>query len=315
MSNTVPTPENPGAFNWFLICFLGVIWGSAFMSISVALQEYPPFTLAALRVFFGAIVLCIMGVIMGQPITRIHQTAGLPGWGYSAIIGFITVTAPFLLLCWGIQYVPSAFAGVAMGAIPLIILPLAYIFSPDEGIGPRRIIGVVLGFAGLALLLGKGALETTSAQTFWGQLACLAAAACYAVGSIITRRAPRIPPVAFASGTLAVGAAMLIPFAIIAEGMPRLSWSFETLTVFYLAALPTGLAAAIRVIVVQSAGSVFMSLTSYQVPIWSAVFGIVLLGEALSAQLFIALALILLGIGISQWRSLVLVAQSIRSKK
>lgn len=292
-----PSPESLGAFNWLLIIALGVIWGSAFMSVAIALTGYPPIWTAALRVSIGALAIVAAGGVLGQPLSAIARTPR--GWHYTIAIGLITATIPMLLLTWGIQHVPSAFAGIAMGAVPLLILPLAFVFSPDEGIGPRRIAGVTLGFVGLAILVGPGAFGTGHALA---QLACVGAACCYAIGSITTRRAPKMPPLAFAGGTLLVGSLAMLPLAWAIEGPPALAPLRPTLALIYLGLFPTGLAALIRLRVITTAGSVFMSQTSYMVPIWSAVFGVALMGETLPPSIFAALALILTGIAISQSR-------------
>lgn len=272
------------------------------MLVSVSLQGYGPWTVAAGRTLLGGAVLWGIGVALGQGLNTIPSRRG---WGFAIAIGLGAIALPFSLLSWGQQFVPSAFAGVAMGAVPLLVLPLVAIFSPDEGIGPRRVIGLVLGFIGLAILLGKEAVSPSgTALEGAGRLACLGAAACYACGSVTTRRAPTMPPLAFATACLLVAAIVLVPIALFAEGVPTAFPAGPTTSLILAALLPTAAATVIRVRVITTAGSLFMSLTSYQVPIWSVIFGVVLLGEALPPQLFVALALILLGIGVSQSRAI-----------
>ena len=299
---STPTPENPGLFNWFLICSLGLIWGGAFMSVRLSLDGFPPATVAAGRSAIGAIALCVLGQFFGQGLSKIPS---LKAWGFAGIIGAGAVALPTFILSWGQQFVPSAFAGVAMGAVPLIVLPLAYFFSPEEGIGPRRILGMMLGFIGLIILVGPGATTSTGSEyETLGRIACLSAAAFYAMGSITTRRAPKMPPVAFAAATLTVAAIILVPIALINDGIPTEFPKGPTIALVYAALMPTALAAIIRVQVITTAGSVFMSLTSYQVPIWAVILGVTFMGESLPPQLFIALAIILSGIALSQSRAL-----------
>ena len=300
---STPSPENPGLLNWLLVLALGVIWGGAFMSVRLSLDGFGPWSVAAWRTGIGGITLAVIGAALGQ---GIHKIPSRRAWAFAAIIGAGAVALPFGMLSWGQQFIPSAFAGVAMGAVPLLVLPLVYLFSKDEGIGPRRIIGMVLGFVGLFILVGPGAAASTGHANEWlGRLACLAAAGCYASGSVITRRAPKMPPISFATASLLVAAMILIPIAALTEGWPDAFPAKPTAALFYAALLPTALAAVIRVRVITTAGSLFMSLTSYQVPIWSVVFGVSFMGEALPPQLFFALAIILTGIAISQSRALV----------
>ncbi len=291
------SPTSPGALNWALILILGVIWGSAFMGVSLALEGMGPWWVTAGRTSLGALALLLIGRLMGQGLGTIGDRRA---WGFVVAIGLGAIALPFSLLSWGLTQVPSAFAGVAMGAVPLLVLPLVAIFSPEEGIGPRRIIGIVLGFGGLALLVGDGAFADGS---MGGRAACIGAAMCYAVGSILTRRAPRMPPVALAAGTLCVAAIALIPLAFSAEGAPSFAAPGPILALCYVALFPTAIASVIRVRVITTAGSLFMSLTSYMVPVWAVIFGIMLLGEDLPPQLFYALALILSGIALSQSRA------------
>jgi len=302
---TNPTPQNPGLLNWLLILLLGIIWGGAFMSVRIALDGFPPLTVAALRVAIAAMCLAAIGPFFGQGLQKVTHTADRAGWTFATLIGLGAVSAPLTLLSYGQQYVPSALAGVAMGAVPLLVLPLVYVFSPEEGIGPRRILGVCLGFLGLCILIGPSALSAeTSIASFWGGAACITAACGYAIGSVVTRRAPKMPPIAFATATLCVASIILVPIAFWVDGFPAAWPARPTQALLFAALFPTALAAVIRVRVITTAGSLFMSLTSYQVPVWSVIFGVTLMGEQLPPQLFIALALILTGIGINQSRSL-----------
>ncbi len=300
-----PTPENPGLLNWGLIIFLGMIWGAAFMAQSIALDGFGPLSLAAYRTAIGGAALWLIAAAMGQGLGQISQVAGRQGWLFSVWIGIASFALPFVLLSWGLQHVPSAFAGITMGMLPLLVLPLVAIFSPEEGIGPRRIAGVTLGFIGLVILIGPEALTAEgSDKALWGRLACIGAACCYAVGSVSTRRAPKMPPVAFAAVTLVVAAALLLPIALWREGLPKDLHLGPVLALLYVALLPTAIANVIRVRVITTAGSLFMTMTNYMVPVWAVVFGTTLLGEQLPPQTYVALALILSGIAISQSRSI-----------
>jgi len=308
-----PSPENPGLFNWLLILLLGLVWGGAFMLVRLSLDGFGPWSVAAWRTGLGGITLAVIGAVLGQ---GIHKIPSLRAWGFAGAIGAGAVALPFVLLSWGQQFIPSAFAGVAMGAVPLLVLPLVYVFSKDEGIGPRRVMGMILGFVGLFILVGPGATATTGHENEGlGRLACLAAAGCYASGSVITRHAPKMPPIAFATATLLVAATLLIPIALITEGWPPSFPAQPTAALVCAAMLPTALAAVIRVRVITTAGSLFMSLTSYQVPVWAVILGVGFLGESLPPQLFLALTIILAGIGLSQSRALkTMIAQMRRSR-
>jgi drug/metabolite transporter (DMT)-like permease len=224
-------------------------------------------------------------------------------WPYLAGIGLLSTALPFFLLSWGQQYVPSAFAGISMAALPLFVLPLAHVFV-DEPLTVRRSLGVVVGFIGAAVLIGPGVFNASGDMAAWGQLACLGAAMSYAVAAILTRRCPPIDPVALSTLTLVVGSVVLIPLMLAIEGVPGWAGRTTGLAILFLGLMPTALAALLRVQVIRSAGPVFMTLVNYQVPLWSMVFGALVLAEALPWRFFVALGLILTGLALSQWGAL-----------
>ncbi len=295
---TEPSPQAPGALNWALILGLGVVWGTAFMGVEVSLREFSPLTVAAARTALGALILAVVGPVLGQGLSTLPSRRA---WIFAILLGVFAAAVPFSLLSWGQQHVPSAFAGVTMGAVPLLTLLLVMQFSPDEGVGPRRILGVALGFVGLVILVGPGAFGAGSDLVALGRLACAASAACYAVANVLTRRAPQMPPVAMATVALLTAATLLTPLALIVEGVPTVQMDAALAALIWVALGPTAMAALVQVRVIQSAGSLFLSQVSYMVPVWSVIFGIAILGETLPRELFIALALILAGIGLSQW--------------
>jgi drug/metabolite transporter (DMT)-like permease len=297
-----PTPENPGLKNWLSIIVLGVIWGGAFLSSKIALGGIGVWWVAAGRVSIAALALIVLSSVMGQGIHRIRD---LRSWLFVGAFGFIATASAMALLSWGQQHVSSAFAGVTMGAIPLLILPLAALFSKDEGTGPRRIAGFCLGFVGLLVLVGPKAFTSTGADLeTYGRLACFGTALLYSIGSIITRRSPQMPPLAFSAAALLVGSVFLLPLAFWFEGAPPPLNNTAGYALLYAALVPTAIGAVMRVNIIRSAGSVFMSLTSYMVPVWAVIFGMLILDEAITQTMAIGMILILIGIALSQSRAL-----------
>ena len=112
-----------------------------------------------------------------------------------------------------------------------------------------------------------------------GRLVCVTATLCYGIGSILTRRAPAMPPLALAGGMLLVATAILAPLALIFEGLPDVAVSRATLALVFVGLLPTGIAFYLRIRIIQSAGMIFMSLVAYIVPVWAVIFGISLMGD------------------------------------
>ena len=290
---------HPTLANWLSIAALGLIWGGTFMVVSIALEGYGPVTVACARTTLGALALLGLMRAMRRPL----PTGGIRAWGYLAAIGVMSTALPFFLLSWGQQHVPSAFAGISMAAMPLFVLPLAHVFS-DEPMHLRRVVGVSTGFVGAAVLIGPGLRAIGSDVSVLGQLACIGAALSYSVASVLTRRCPPIDPVTLSALSLCAGAAVMVPLMLAVEGVPGWAGPRAGLAIVFLGLVPTALAALIRVQVIRSAGSVFMTLVNYQVPLWSMLFGTVILAEVLPTRFFAALALILAGLAISQWNSL-----------
>lgn len=291
--------QNPTIWNWLSIATLGLIWGATFMVVAIALEGYGPLTVAGARTTLGAVALLILMVLLRRPMPVFNARM----WKYLTVIGVLNTALPFALLSWGQQYVPSAFAGISMAVLPLFVLPLAHVFT-DEKMHLRNTLGVVLGFIGAIVLVGPGVLRLGTGWEPLGQLACIAASVSYAVSSIMTRRCPPIDPIVMAALLLAVGSVALIPPMLWFEGVPAMGAARPTIAIIVLGLIPTALAALIRVATIRSAGAIFMTLVNYQVPLWSMVFGVLVLSEILPLRFFAALALIMTGLAISQWSNL-----------
>ena len=292
-------PERMGKY-WAMIATLGLVWGGTFPLIKVALEGITPFWLAAGRIGFAAALLCAVWAWRGGGLFKEHTN-----WPAVMIIGLASTALPFMLINWGQQHVSAGFTGLSMAAIPLFVLPLAHVFVPGERMTLRRTIGFGIGFVGVALLIGGKAFESSNSELeLLGRFACLSAAACYAVSSILTRRLPPVDPVGLAAILLVIGSFIILPTAWAIEGPPTLPDGRTLAIIAFLGLIPTAAANFLRVIVVREAGPTFMTLTNYQVPVWAVVIGAIFLDEALPGSMLLAMALILSGLCISQWGAL-----------
>lgn len=291
------------ARSWLMVALLGFTWGGTFLVTEVALEGITPFWLAAGRITFAA---CLMAAIWATIGFRLFETqATRADWTAATFIGAFSSAVPFMLLAWGQQFVTSGFAGVSMAAVALIVLPLAHFFVPGERLTWRKTLGFLIGFVGVCVLIGAQAFETTGASMEpAGRAACLGAASCYAVSSILMRRLPPVDPIGLATVLLLIGATLVVPMASIVEGPPPLPDTQTILVVIALGLIPTAAANLLRVLVIRTAGPVFMTLTNYQVPVWSVVLGALLLNEPLPPSLLWAMCLILAGVALSQYGAL-----------
>lgn len=297
-AHTTDTPVSQPTFgNYASVMALGLIWGGTFMVVSIALQGYGPVTVATARTTLGAFALLSLVVVMGR---------AMPTWSpllafYVVVLGILTTAAPFMLLSWGQQYVPSAFAGLSMAVLPLFVLPLAHYFVPGDRLTLRKAGGFGLGLFGAMVLLGPGITAAGGGDlAALGRIACIAATVCYATGSILTRRCPPIDGMWLSALTLVVGAVILLPAMLLTEGVPGAADPLVMGAIVFLGLIPTAFAALLRVQVIRSAGPSFMTLVNYQVPVWSMVFGALVLSEVLPGRFFVALALIACGLAVSQ---------------
>lgn len=306
MSTPLRPPEAT-AKSWIMIAILGVIWGSSFMAVTIAIKGFGPLTVAALRITIGAVVLFALTRGMGIKLPEFVGRSGRMVWLAALGFGFCSMALPFFLLSWGQHYVSSGFAGVTMAAVPLLVLPLAHFLVPGDHITVPKAIGFVIGFAGVVVLIGLSAFDNPGANSTLeplARLACLGASVGYAFGGIITRLAPKVDPIAFATSATILGALMISPIALAVEGLPVMPETLPLIAVIFLGIVPTAMANLILVAVIRSAGPSFLSLVNYQVPIWSVIFGALFLAETLPPSTFYALALILGGVGLSQIKTL-----------
>ena len=294
--------QKPGLTNWLRVVALSVIWGASFINVKLALTGFGPFTIAALRICIAAIALYMIARAMGLVLPRTRRI-----WAYAIGFGFFSNALPFCLLGFGQSHVASGFAGISMGAVPLFTMLLAQKFIPGERMSLPRILGLTLGIGGVITLIGPRAFASTGADLEnLARLACIGSTLSYAVGSIIARLCPPVPMAAFSAAALLAATVMIVPTALLVEGLPVLAGNLKPLlSVLYLGLLPTALATLLMVQVINSAGPTFLTQANYQVPVWSVIFGTVILHERLPAQFLVALGLILAGLLISNapvWR-------------
>ncbi|TVP70853.1 MAG: DMT family transporter [Rhodobacteraceae bacterium] len=286
----MPSPPTPA--NWIGLIALGLIWGASFLGVAVALEGVSPVWIATSRIVIGALTLWAISMVMGVRLQLSPQLLLFAGG-----MAILSNALPFFLLGWSQQHVTSGFAGITMAAIPLFVLGLAHLLVAGEGLTRPKALGFALGLIGVGVLIGPGLMASTGSEfETWARLGCLSAALCYALGSIVTRRCPEVHPVAFGVLALAIASAVMLPIALIVDGVPPLPAIRPALAVLYLGLLPTGYATLLLVSIIRSAGPSFLSQVNYHVPVWSVLLGVVVLGEDLPGRFILALAIILAGL-------------------
>lgn len=273
-----------------LLVLVAGLWSSSFLLIKVALPAFPPFTLAAARLAIGAAVLLPFALRAGGP--RLDaQTVGA-----MIFVGLFGNALPFTLIGWGELRVDSALAAVMMGVMPISTLVMAHLVFADERLTRGRLLGVTLGFAGVLTLVGWQALAGAGGDVAH-ELAVLGGAFSYAVATVFTRRFVRRTGPVMAAGAVLAGSLALLPMALTearpwADGV-TLEAGAALLT---LGLLPTGLAALIYFHLVKTLGASRFAQVNFLIPVFGVVWGTLFLDERPGMRLFVALALILLGL-------------------
>jgi drug/metabolite transporter (DMT)-like permease len=300
-------PSTPTTGDWVALILLGLVWGASFLGVAVALDGFGPLAVAAGRIGLAAVALWGVAVALGHGLPTLATLEGRRIWGFATAMGVFSNAVPFFLLSWGIQHVTSGFAGISMAAVPIFVLVLAHFFLPGEPLTWRRIAAFVLGIAGVAVLIGPEAFLSAGGDVeSLARLACLGAAACYAVGSIMTRLCPPVNMVSLSAAALITAAVMIVPVALVAEGLPEAAPSLRAmLGLVYLGLGPTALATLLLVRVIRGAGPGFLTQVNYHVPVWAVIFGVAILAEPLPPQFLAALGLIMAGMAVGRakaWR-------------
>ncbi|WP_339765423.1 DMT family transporter [uncultured Hoeflea sp.] len=271
---------------------LAAMWSSSYAVIKVGVATLEPSVLVLGRLLIGTLI--VYGVMRWRGQTLSRQPAV---WLSYVVTGLLGSAVPFLLISHGEQSVDSALASILMGAAPVITMLLAAWLVPQEPWSWRTVLGVTGGLTGVAVLVGPTALAGLGAQ-LGGQLAILAATLCYATSTIYIRRFVTRPPLEMAAGSMLAGT-LFMGCSVAASGadLSRITATGPSLgAIVYLGLFSTALANLLYFHLVPRLGATRMSQVNFAVPVGGTVLGVVLLGEALTQQRLIALAIIILSI-------------------
>ena len=263
--------------DWLLLVLLSVLWGGAFFFVAIANPYVPPFTLVLARVGLGAAVLIPLVWAVGH---RLPRTA-LEWWPFLVQAGISSVI-PFSLIVYGQHHIASGLAGVLNATTPLFTLIVARLFAGDA-LTPNKTAGVLLGIAGVAVLMGPDALTANSASLL-GMLCVLGAALSYGFSALWMRRLRHIPPIVSAASQLSCAALMLLPMAAVADSfwLLPLPPAPALLAILGLAVFSTALAFIVFFRISASAGPSNVMLVTLLIPVTATALGVLVLGEALT---------------------------------
>ncbi len=274
-----------------LLVLLALIWGSSFMFIKIADRELSPATLILGRLAFAALTLAIVVPLTiggGEAIRQLRAH-----WPALIAVGLLNTAVPFWLLSWGETRIDSGLASIIQASVPIFNAVLAFAFVPSERVTGKRLVGVGIGFVGVAILIGA----QPHAKVL-GAIAVVGMALCYAAGGLATRRfLSTARPHAIALWTSVVAAIAVLPAGVVQAPAQLPGWrTFACLVV--LGVLGTALAYLIFFTLIARAGAGYASLVTYLVPPVALAYGAVFLDESIGGAALAGLVLILLGVAL-----------------
>lgn len=271
-----PVNAAMGLGEWLLIGVLSMIWGGSFFFIAVAVSEVPPFSLVLCRVGLAAVSLLAYCVLTGR---RLPLDPAL--WGAFLIMGAVNNLIPFSLIAWSQQHIQSSLASILNATTPIFSVLLTHFLTREERLTLNRAGGVLLGWLGVALLIGIDAVGGLDLQVM-GYVAVLGAALCYACAAIFGRRFRNVPPITVTTGMLCCSTVMLIPLALIFEQPLSLDPSLTAWgAILGLSLISTSLAYLIYFRVLATAGATNILLVTFLIPVSAILLGVLILGERL----------------------------------
>lgn len=282
-----------------LLVLLGTIWGASYTATAVALHGGMGVQwLVALRVGGACLVLWAW-----LAVTRARLPRRAADWAILLSLGLIGNAAPFTLITWAQETVPSGLAAILNSATAIFGVLVAALVFRDERLTPQRMTGVAIGMAGVVVALGPAnllAFDLTSAA----QLALVAAGFCYGVTGVIGRIALRsVAPQVAATGMMTGAALSMVPLALLTEGLPAAHYPAEVwVALAYSAVVATALAYLIYYNLIASAGAGNAGFTTLIVAPVSIILGAVLLHESLPFTAYLGFALLALALAILDGR-------------
>ncbi len=289
---------------WAIFIALGMIWGSSFLWIKIAVQEVDAFTLVGWRLLFGTLgMLAVIG-LRRPSFPRTWRT-----WVALAVLGIINTALPFVLISWGEKSIDSAVAAVLNSTVPLFTLVIAHLFLHDEQITARKAVGLLIGFAGIVALMARDLEIGNLRAGLLGQAAVLLAAVSYASASVFARRTMReISPMVQAFVPMAFADAVVWSMASqVGEPgrLPALPMTWVAL--LWLGLLGSCVAYLLYFSLLHSVGATRAVMVTYIFPVVGVALGVLFLDELADWHLLVGGLLVVASIAVVNWQPKVVV--------
>ena len=282
--------------DWAVLVVLVIVWGSAFAGLKIAVAGLHPAWVASLRLTVAALALLLLMQLRKERLPTLRPKPD-PVWPVYAALGMFGLGLPFLLFAWAATELPSAVLAICNGVSPVFTALFAHAFLAGERLNTRKSVGVGLGLVGFVALVAPDLQASGLDGTVVAELAALAGAALYAVANVVTKKAPPAPSVTSAFIMCAAGAVFTGATALVWAGPPPMPSAQVGGMIVALGLLPTALGTVGYVWLIRRRGALFTSFTTYLSPVWAILIGVVLLAERPGPAEYLALILILAGVG------------------
>ncbi|MDQ5829696.1 MAG: DMT family transporter [Actinomycetota bacterium] len=267
------------------LMLLGALWGGSFLFIRVAVPALGPFVLMELRVGLAVVALTLYAVVVGR-LSKLRSR-----WREFLIIGTVNTAIPFSLIAAAEIYLTASLAAILNSTTVLFTALVAAVWMGDP-LTMRKVVGVILGIVGVAVLVGWDPIEL-SGVILLSVGAMLAASLSYALGAVYIKRTFKgIPPLSMSLGQLTGGAIILLPLAAASLPGERPS-AAVTLCVLGLALLSTAVAYLLYFRLIENVGPTSTVTVTLLVPLFGLLFGVLLLDEPFGWGTLAGLAIIL----------------------
>ncbi len=287
----------PKPIDYVLLVSLAAMYGASFMFTKFAVAELPALTVTAGRIGIGFAVLLVVALAFGE---RLPARANI--WPTIIVAAFFGSALPFGLISWGQVKVDAGLAAILMATMPLCTILIAHLFTVDEKLTLNKLAGVFLGVAGVTILMGTGSLASIGDETV-RQTAIAAAAVCYAVNAVVTKKLIGLPPFALAAALLFAATMMIVPLALIVDRPWNLSASLPAYgSMLVLGVLPTAMGTLMLVSIIRRQGASFLGQINFMVPLFGVFWATLFLSERLPANAWFALAVIMIGVAVARLR-------------
>jgi drug/metabolite transporter (DMT)-like permease len=277
---------------------LAATWGASFLFIKIGLEGLTPEQVVWGRLVLGAAALLVLTALTRSPLPRDARL-----WGHLLVVALLLCVVPFSLFAWAEQHISSGVASILNATTPLMTMLVALVALPQERLTRDRVIGLLLGFAGVLVVLG--AWNRTAGGEFAGQLACLGATTSYGLAFVYLRRfvAGRgVPALTSATVQVVLGAGvMVLATPLVARPAPVLTGRVVG-AVALLGVAGTGLAYVWNTAIVNRWGATDASTVTYLTPLVGVLLGVAVLGEQASWNLPVGALVVIAGVVVAQGR-------------